>query len=281
VFSRLQWITYRWQVIDVGSIAGLGKGEREQKQATQKAIARGDVREADKAERLKTNVSRVAEQRAEELKEDRPDFDLDDSPAEWAGKAGQLAVQGLSATWDILKSVISEVIAKITEPENRQHVAFADPGYYVVRCLAIPYENEEIPYEKRTRRATSIFAFPVRVISISQRAREVNQAQKTEVSAAQKELEEAKKKLEAAADDPKLKKEVELREKQLAFKQKVAGMSTIQRLDDQVAGFDVESKALEALISGTRNSSGSTRQPSSRVTHARRTSTGRRGRRTA
>ena len=43
---------------------------------------------------------------------------------------------GLSATWDILGSVVDEGIAWIARPLYGKRIGFADPGDYVVRCVA-------------------------------------------------------------------------------------------------------------------------------------------------
>src|SRR5262249_11139171 len=96
VIARLGWITYRWQVIDVSKVPAeqqppdqvenLSEDEQEKQRKkaealrAKKALESGDVRTPSKMERMKEDVGRTAEHASEELKEDRPDFKLTDSP---------------------------------------------------------------------------------------------------------------------------------------------------------------------------------------------------------
>ena len=193
-------------------------------------------------------VSNTVKDAGEDIEADRPDFSLTDSPGAWTAKAGELAIEGISATWDIAKSVVSAFIEKMTEPENRQTIHLKDPGEYVIRCLANPLPNKDKPEDERTIRATSVAAFPVRVLEIDTRAKEVSRSEDTEVERLSKALEKAQAALTQAPGDAGKQATVDLLAADLASKRTKAGQTTSQRLADDLDGLINESVALQHLM---------------------------------
>ena len=138
-----------------------------------------------------------------------------------------LAIEGVSAVWDIGKAVVGAWLAKVTSPENRRAIKFENPGEYVVRCLVNPIEKKPKPGDPEPdRRGTSIAAFPVRVLDIDERASEVNREEASTIAALKKSLEIAQAAYEAAPGDPGKKVAVDMLASRLAAKQAASARTT-------------------------------------------------------
>ncbi|HEX5013959.1 MAG TPA: hypothetical protein VFV72_07330 [Candidatus Limnocylindrales bacterium] len=249
VWARLEFLSYYWQVIDVSK----AEFERTEEGAARTAAVdakkdRENVRQVGHFENFRT-VGREAELKAEELKKDRPSLEWYDVSGTWTIKAGMLAVQGISATWDIAKAVVGAWLAKVTSPENRRAIKFDKPGEYVVRCLVNPIERAPEPGKPPPgRRGTSIAAFPVRVIDIDQRATEVNREEQSTIEALKRALEIAQKAYEAAPDDPGKKVAVDMLASRLASKQAASARTTSETFAEDLAQLEREMTAVRMLL---------------------------------
>ena len=159
-----------------------------------------------------------------------------------------LAVEGLSATWDLGKALVSEWITKATEPENRRQIPFGQPGEYLVRCLANPFEGKNLDTGQRSQRATSIAAFPVRVMDMDERAIQVNSAERLKLKRDQEELEKRRAELEQSKGDEGKRQQVEDLERTVADEQKSYVMSTPEKLGSDLETMKHEKKALEKMV---------------------------------
>ena len=265
VLARSQFMSYYWQLIDISKLnLDRAKGETESQDdygRRMRMAAVSSIREnkdnADHVTRLagmKAGIGKAVEHAGEELKEDRPDFKLSDGPSGWTAKAGVMAVEGLSATWDIGKALISEWITKATEPENRRQIPFGRPGEYLVRCLANPFEGKNLDTGQRSQRATSIAAFPIRVMDMDERALQVNSADRLKIEHDQVELLKKQAELEKSPGDEAKKQEVEDLEQKLASEQKSYEMSTPDKLASDLETMKREKSALEKMVANRASS---------------------------
>src|SRR4030095_2240536 len=143
------------------------------------------ARTAGRMEGFKETVSDVARTKWEDAKEDL-----------WASKAQGVGLVALDAAWSIGKALVSAWVNSMTEPENRREIAFGEAGEFLVRCLANPQPDKDKPYDKQTRRATSIAVFPVRVVNVNARALEVTRQDTTQLHQSRALLVEMEKKLQ-------------------------------------------------------------------------------------
>ena len=247
-FARLGWISYVWEVVDVSRVPiDATKKDSARAGARDAAHDTSNVRKPSKLENFKS-VGHTVEAEGEGIEADAPTFKLSDGPTGWAANAGELAVEGISATWNIAKGLVSAWIAKVTQPENRQTIHLKEPGEYVIRCLANPYVNSDKPEAQRTIRATSIAAFPVRVLEVDTRAREVNRSEATEITGLEKALAQAQAELDGSPGDPGKQAAVDLLANRLSGKKKEAARTTTQKLADDSKGLNDEFAALNQLI---------------------------------
>ena len=260
VFARLGWVDYFWQVIDISKLdlggESRAKGEFEQedafrqrmrKQARMGAQDPGKVREATELEGFKETVSDVAAIKWEEAKEDAPDIATADSIATWPAKASQLSIIAVDMAWSIGKALISAWVSKMTEPENRREIAFGHPGEFLIRCLANPHPDEDKPYERQTRRATSIAVFPVRVVDVTSRAQEVNREDKSQLEQAQMLVADLQKKLAADPTNEGLQNALEIAQLMLGSQQASYGWSTVEKVGHELGSYDKQIAVLEKL----------------------------------
>jgi hypothetical protein len=249
VWARLEFLSYYWQVIDVSK----AEFERTEEGAARTAAVdakknRENVREVGHFENFRT-VGREAELKAEELRKDRPSLEWYDVSGTWTIKAGMLAVQGISATWDIAKATVGAWLAKVTSPENRRPIKFEKPGEYVVRCLVNPIERAPEPGKPPPgRRGTSIAAFPVRVIDIDQRASEVNREEQSTIAALKRALEIAQAAYEAAPGDAGKKVVVDMLASRLASKEAASARTTTETFAEDVTQLEREMTAILQLL---------------------------------
>ena len=259
VFARAQFMSYYWQLIDISKLNfDKAKGQTESQDDYDRRMRMAAVtsiaQNKDNAQHVsgmagfKAGMSKAGEHAADELKADRPDFKLSDGPSGWTAKAGVMAVEGLSATWDLGKALVSEWIAKVTEPENRRQIPFGQPGEYLVRCLANPFEGKNFETGERSQRATSIAAFPVRVLDMDERAIQVNSAERLKIQHDQEELLKRKADLEKSPGDEAKKGEVEDLEQRVTAEQKSYAMSTPDKLASDLATMKNEKRALEKMV---------------------------------
>jgi hypothetical protein len=273
-FARLGWVHYYWQVIDVGKLdygaGGKTQGDFEQGADFQKRMRStvagssnmqawrllkmaglptegvSGVREAKAFEGFKAKVSAKAEQKVAESEEDKPEFS-GYRPWEWGYKASELAVIGLDMGWNIGKALIGAWVDKMTEPENRREIKFGDTGDYVVRCLANPQADESKPYDKQTRRATSIAVFPVRVVDVNSRAREVTREDKAQLDQAKALLDATKKELDKNPDDLALQKAFQMAQYQVGLQEASYNWGTVEKLGHELEDYDKQITVLEYL----------------------------------
>ncbi len=260
VFARLGWVDYFWQVIDISKL-DLGaesgtKGEFEQEDAFRQRMRRQarigaqdptKVRKATEMEGFKETVSDVASVKWEEAKEDAPDIAAADSIVTWPAKASQLSVIAVDMAWSIGKALISAWVTKMTEPENRREIAFGHPGEFLIRCLANPHPDEDKPYERQTRRATSIAVFPVRVVDVKSRAQEVTREDKSQLERAQMLVADLQKKLAADPTNEELRNALEIAQFMLDNQQASYGWSTVEKVGHELESYDKQIAVLEKL----------------------------------
>ena len=260
VFARLGWVDYFWQVIDISKL-NLGaeskiKGEFEQEDAFRQRMRRQarigaqdptKVRTATEMEGFKETVSDVASIKWEEAKEDAPDIAAADSIVTWPAKASQLSIIAVDMAWNIGKALISAWVSKMTEPENRREIAFGHPGEFLIRCLANPHPDKDKPYERQTRRATSIAVFPVRVVDVTSRAQEVNREDKSQLERAQMLVADLQKKLAADPTNEGLQNALEIAQLMLSNQQASYGWSTLQKVGHELESYDKQIAVLEKL----------------------------------
>ncbi len=260
VFARLGWVDYFWQVIDISKL-NLGaeskiKGEFEQEDAFRQRMRRQarigaqdptKVRTATEMEGFKETVSDVASTKWEEAKEDAPDIAAADSIVTWPAKASQLSIIAVDMAWNIGKALISAWVSKMTEPENRREIAFGHPGEFLIRCLANPHPDKDKPYERQTRRATSIAVFPVRVVDVTSRAQEVNREDKSQLERAQMLVADLQKKLAADPTNEGLQNALEIAQLMLSNQQASYGWSTLQKVGHELESYDKQIAVLEKL----------------------------------
>jgi hypothetical protein len=260
VFARLGWVDYFWQVIDISKLdlggESRAKGEFEQEDAFRQRMRRqarigaqdpGKVREATELEGFKETVSDVASIKWEEAKEDAPDIATADSIATWPAKASELSIIAVDMAWSIGKALISAWVSKMTEPENRREIAFGHPGEFLIRCLANPLPDEDKPYERQTRRATSIAVFPVRVVDVTSRAQEVNREDKSQLERAQMLVADLQKKLAADPTNEGLQNALEIAQLMLGNQQASYGWSTVEKVGHELESYDKQIAVLEKL----------------------------------
>jgi hypothetical protein len=260
VFARLGWVDYFWQVIDISKL-DLGdesrtKGEFEQEDAFRQRMRRQarigaqdrtKVREATEMEGFKETLSDVASTKWEEAKEDAPEIATADSVITWPAKASELSIIAVDTAWNIGKALISAWVTKMTEPENRREIAFGHPGEFLIRCLANPHPDEDKPYERQTRRATSIAVFPVRVVDVTSRAQEVNREDKSQLEQAQMLVADLQKKLAADPTNEGLQNALEIAQLMLGSQQASYGWSTVEKVGHELESYDKQIAVLEKL----------------------------------
>jgi hypothetical protein len=257
VFARLGWVDYFWQVIDVSKIeVEKPKGDFEQQEAYLKRMRKEarlgakDEANVQSGKDLDTYLAKTrneAIRQGEGMKEDSPDILTADTLVTWPAKAGALAVMGVSAVWNIGKALISAWVQKVTEPENRQEIEFGKPGEFLIRCLAVPHPDKDKPYDKQTRRGTSIAVFPVRVVDVNSRAREVTREDMTQLAQAQALLAATQKDLAADPDNKGLQVAVQIAQRAVGLQQTANAYSTVEKLGAELEDYDLQIEVLGQL----------------------------------
>ena len=247
-FARLGFIDYFWQVIDISQFNAAGepiaKGEfqgqedfdRDLRQRGRIAADERKARTAGRMEGFKETVSDVARTKWEDAKEDL-----------WASKAQGVGLVALDAAWSIGKALVSAWVNSMTEPENRREIAFGEAGEFLVRCLANPQPDKDKPYDKQTRRATSIAVFPVRVVNVNARALEVTRQDTTQLHQSRALLVEMEKKLQDDPTNESLQVAVRMLKRELGLLEAKYNYSTVEKVTQELADYDKQIAVLEKL----------------------------------
>lgn len=264
-FARLGWVHYYWQVIDVGKLdfkddsgeaTSRTRGPYESEDAYRKRMRKEAVAGAEdsdnvrKAKVLDTFWAKGRNEtirQGEGIEKDSPTFHRDDHPVVWAGKAAKLAAIGVSAVWNIGKALIGGWVQKVTEPENRREIEFGQPGEYLIRCIANPVPDKDKPYDKQTRRASSIAVFPVRVVDVNSRAREVTHEDMSQLDQARQLLAAAQKDLAADPKNESLQIAVQMAQRMVGLQQTANNYSTVEKIGQELEDYDVQITVLEKL----------------------------------
>src|SRR4029077_18451346 len=133
------------------------------------------------------------------------------------------------------------------EPENRREIAFGEAGEFLVRCLANPQPDKDKPYDKQTRRATSIAVFPVRVVNVNARALEVTRQDTTQLHQSRALLAEMEKKLQDDPTNESLQVAVRMLKRELGLLEAKYNYSTVEKVTQELADYDKQIAVLEKL----------------------------------
>src|SRR4029078_11861580 len=134
VWARLEFLSYYWQVVDASKTKFNRTEEGEPRSAANEARKdEANVRKVGQYENFRS-VGREAEHQAEDLKKDRPSLEWYDASGTWTIKAGMLAIEGVSAVWDIGKAVVGAWLASRTSPRDTRRGTMCAP----VRAPAAP-----------------------------------------------------------------------------------------------------------------------------------------------
>jgi hypothetical protein len=240
--ARLGTVKYRWQLFNVTE-GYHTTAEEAAKAAEEKAGPNSDTSK-DLSHNTMGSTRRTAERASEELKEER------EGDSSWPIKAAKMSAAGASAVWDIAGSAVSELIENFLRPQSEWKIGVADPGDYIVRCLATPIGDEDKPDDQQVRR-TSVAGFPLRVRDVTTRAIEVNTSEEADIASAEKVLATKRAALAKAPGDAALDAEVKLKELALAAMKKEAARDTSTRMADELADLDADHDALIYLHENT------------------------------
>ena len=107
---------------------------------------------------------------------------------DWATKATQYQLIGLSAAVRTLGAVISAFFAVMTRPQNEQAIGFETEGDFILRCVATPMSTATGSATTASPRNDGSFAPrhrrpPIRVRKIQARATEANRGEQNQIRA--------------------------------------------------------------------------------------------------
>jgi Domain of unknown function (DUF4157)/Bacterial toxin 4 len=157
VWNRLQDVHYVWELYDVSHIAEEQRepSVRRARVGTGQVVNPGSGDAAD----LRREFHSIAED------EDADLAMMSEQRWPWQARAAYLAAIGVSNDVRILGAAISSYVALVTRPLNERPISFAQPGEYLVRCVATPVAGDAAMRdpEHHVIRASSVQVFPVRV----------------------------------------------------------------------------------------------------------------------
>lgn len=189
VLDYFQRISYTWELINVTDAATPGDRIR---MTESTGVGESD----DVVERADGHGANLRRQQG---------YIAEDIAAEsWPERFAALNLIALSAGIRTIGNVVSSIVTVLSEPLNERSIPWGEPGEYVLRCVATPISTEEAlaDPERHVVRASSVKAVVVRVVSVADRAVEVNNLADNSLEA---ELARLREELRAAQnDDPTL-----------------------------------------------------------------------------
>jgi hypothetical protein len=209
--ARWQSIDYRWELIDIskldlaqvrGKLAGPTSDDlREQVRLLKQEAEQepeGPAREKKQAQmaELEKQLSTLAGEADSGISRDLvrsvgntwKDTKADLGSLATNPSLGYLAVIGISDLVQVGGALISAGISTVSSPMSDRKVEFSRKGLYLLRCFAQPViTDEDIERIKRKQlepiiRAPSVALLPVEVVPINERAKQVNDAELTQIA---------------------------------------------------------------------------------------------------
>ncbi|MFZ8999481.1 MAG: hypothetical protein ACO3D0_14070, partial [Ilumatobacteraceae bacterium] len=227
VLDYFQRISYTWELIDVTNVP-TPRGRVLATEAT--GVGSGDV--VTRAAGHGANLRRQQEYIAEDI-----------AAESWPMRFAALGLISTSAGVRTIGNVVSSVVSLLSEPLNERSIPWGEPGEYVLRCVATPISSDDGRIDPRHRliRASSVKAAVVRVVSVADRATEVNDRAHDE---AEELLASLREQLRAAENDPELAARLAAQIAQLEGR---LSMGAVDRIGASLSDVDREIRFCEIL----------------------------------